>query len=511
MLAKVKTCCIYGLLAADIEVEVDVTNGLPTMNIVGLPDAALKESKERVRTAINNSGFQFPLKRITVNLSPADTKKEGTHFDLPIALGVLAASGQIKLQDFSGVVVLGELSLDGKVNPVNGVLPMLLEMYSRGFTKVILPLGNIEEAKLVNGLQCIGIKSLRELMAFINGEIQIEAHIGNTIEDLENCQFEEDFKEVKGQETLKRALEIVAAGSHNLLMVGPPGSGKTMAVRRLPSILPKLIFEEAMEITKLYSISGLLGQNKGLITQRPFRAPHHTSSMIALTGGGRVPKPGEVSLSHFGVLFLDELPEFNKNALEVLRQPLEDGFITISRVNGSFTYPAKFMLIGSMNPCPCGYHGTEGGQHSCSCTPQQIIRYAGKVSGPLLDRMDIIVETTAVSYADLTNNKSTEGSKEIRKRVEIAREIQLDRYRGTKITFNSQLTPSAIKKHCKLDDQSQQLLRNAFEKMKLSARAYNRIIKITRTIADLDESPTIKMNHLAEALQYRKVSSLVRR
>lgn len=509
MLAKVKTCCIYGLTVTDIEVEVDINNGLPVVNIVGLPDMALKESKERVRAAINNSGLEFPLRRITVNLSPADTKKEGTHFDLPIALGVLAASEQLSLINFSQFVVLGELSLDGKINRVNGVLPMLLEMYNMGFNQVILPLGNMEEAKLVNGMQCIGVESLKELVDFINGEIQLDIHKDFIVKDWEEIQYDEDFKDLKGQDNLKRGLEIVAAGCHNLLMVGPPGSGKTMAARRLPSILPKLTMEEAMEITKIYSIAGLLEQDKGLITQRPFRSPHHTSSMVALTGGGRIPKPGEVSLSHYGVLFLDELPEFTRSALEVLRQPLEDGCVTISRANASFTYPSKFMLVSSMNPCPCGYYDTESNGHICSCTPQQINRYVGKISGPLLDRMDIVVETTAVSYGELTSNKEVESSKTIRKRVEKARQRQLERYKGTKFTFNSQLNSSAIKKYCSLDIKTQNLLSNAFEKMKLSARAYNRIIKITRTIADLDDSDVIKINHLAEALQYRQINNLM--
>lgn len=511
MLAKIKTCSIYGLQVTEIEVEVDIANGLPVMNIVGLPDIALKESRERVRAAINNSGFEFPLKRITINLSPADTKKEGTHFDLPIALGILAASGQVVLENISEVMILGELSLDGAVNRINGVLPMLLEAYDKGCNKVMLPSMNIEEAKLISGLQCIGIRSLKELVLFIKGEIQLQTFMGRSVENIETLEFGEDFKDLKGQESLKRGLEIVAAGCHNLLMTGPPGSGKTMAARMLPSILPKLTFEEAMEITKIYSIAGLLEPNKGLVAHRPFRSPHHTSSTVALTGGGRFPKPGEVSLSHYGVLFLDELPEFNKNALEVLRQPLEDGFITISRANGSFTYPAKFMLIGSMNPCPCGYYGSEDNSHRCNCTPHQVNRYAGKISGPLLDRMDIVIETSGVSYGDLTSNKVAEGSREIRQRVEKARQIQLERYKGTKFTFNSQLTASVIKRYCVLDNKSQRLLKDAYEKMKLSARAYNRLIKITRTIADLDECDAIKVDHLAEALQYRRTSNLLGR
>jgi len=509
MLAKVKTCCIYGLTATDIEVEVDINNGLPVINIVGLPDISLKESKERVRAAISNSGLEFPLRRITVNLAPADTKKEGTHFDLPITLGVLAASGQINLEKFSQILVLGELSLDGRINRVNGVLPMLLEMYNMGFHQVILPKGNMEEAKLVNGMECIGVESLKELVGFIKGEIQLGVHRNCNVQNWKEIEYDLDFRDLKGQDNLKRGLEIVAAGCHNLLMIGPPGSGKTMAARRLPSILPKLTMDEAMEITKIYSIAGLLEEDKGLITQRPFRSPHHTASMVALTGGGRIPKPGEVSLSHNGVLFLDELPEFTRNTLEVLRQPLEDGSVTISRVSASFTYPAKFMLVASMNPCPCGYFNTTENGYSCSCTPQQINRYVGKVSGPLLDRMDIVVETTAVTYDELISNKEAESSAIIRKRVEKARQRQLERYKGTKFTFNSQLNSSALKKYCILDSKTQNLLSSAFEKMKLSARGYNRIIKISRTIADLNDSDIIKTDHLLEALQYRQNNNLM--
>ncbi len=508
MLAKIKTCSIYGLQVTETEVEVDIANGLPAMNIVGLADIALKESKERVRAAMNNSGFEFPLKRITINLSPASTKKEGTHFDLPIALGLLAASGQVELGDYSRTIVLGELSLDGEINYVNGALPMLLELSSNGYEKVILPFQNLEEAKLVKGLRCIGVNSLNELISFIKGERELETFIGNKIEELTHDEFGENFSDLKGQDNLKRGLEIAAAGCHNLFMVGPPGTGKTMAARRLPSILPRLTFEEAMEITKIYSISGLLEPGSGLITQRPFRYPHHTLSAVSLIGGGRVPKPGEVSLSHNGVLFLDELPEFNKNVLELLRQPLEDGWVTISRSNGVFTYPARFMLISSMNPCPCGYYGVEDGVHRCSCTPYQVNQYSRRISGPLLDRMDILIETTLVSYDDLTNKKTRVTSEAIRQRVENARQIQLQRYRKTKFMFNSDLTPSAVKKYCKLDVGSQKILSRAYEKMKLSARAYNRIIKITRTIADLDGCDNIKIEHLAEALQYRNVSNL---
>lgn len=355
MLAKVKTCCITGLIVTMIEVEVDIANGLPNVNVVGLPDTSIKESKERVRAAIKNSELDFPLKRITINLSPADTKKEGSHFDLPIALGILGASMQIPLDELEHTLVLGELSLDGKINRVSGVLPMLLQMYREGIKRVIVPNGNLEEAKIVDNIEIIAAKSLNDVVLHLKQEDRIYSYIGSSNYEYKTEISTEDFKDLQGQENLKRGLEIAASGNHNLLMIGPPGSGKTMAARRLPSILPKLTFHEALEITKIYSVAGLLNSDEGLVSDRPFRSPHHTSSLVALTGGGRIPKPGEVSLSHYGVLFLDELPEFNKSTLEVLRQPLEDRTIHISRINGSYTYPADFMLLAAMNPCPCEF------------------------------------------------------------------------------------------------------------------------------------------------------------
>lgn len=508
MLSKVKTCCLTGLVVTMIDVEIDISNGLPNINVVGLPDMSIKESKDRVRAAIKNSGLDFPLKRITVNLSPAHTRKEGSHFDLPIALGILGASAQIPLGELEDILVLGELSLDGRTNKVNGVLPMLLEMYDKGIKKVIVPYENLEEAKIVDGIEIVPVHTLNDITTHLTAEKRLNTYMESF---KYNCREEidsEDFKDLHGQENLKRALEIAASGKHNVLTIGPPGSGKTMAARRLPSILPKLTFEEALEVTKIYSVAGLLDAHEGLIYNRPFRSPHHTSSTVAITGGGRVPKPGEVSLSHCGVLFLDELPEFNKTSLEVLRQPLEDRVIHISRVNGSYTYPADFMLLAAMNPCPCGYYGTDG-KNQCNCTPHQINRYVNKISGPLMDRIDIIVETVAVGYKDLTDNRQSESSEEIRKRVEKARETQLERYKKTKYLFNSQLNGAAINKYCSLDPPAQRLMNLAFHKMNLSARGYTRVLKVARTIADLDGEDIIHENHLAEALQYRKLSGLI--
>ncbi len=509
MLSKVKSCSINGLNTTDIDVEIDISNGLPTMNIVGLADVEVKESKERVRAAIKNCGYEFPMKRITINLAPADSKKEGTHFDLPIALGLLSASGQLLEYDYSNTIVIGELSLDGRLNRVNGVLPMLLSMLQKGYTRVILPKENLQEAKMVQGMASIGVENLQELITFINREIELVAHNGGIRELSEDEDKDVDFSDISGQEALKRAMEVAAAGAHNLLMIGPPGSGKTMAARRLPTILPRLSFEEALEVSKIYSVSGLLDPEKGMIGTRPFRSPHHTISTIALTGGGRIPKPGEVSLSHYGVLFLDELPEFNKQALEVLRQPIEDGCISISRANGSYTFPSKFMLVASMNPCPCGFFQTKSGIE-CSCTPQQINRYISKISGPLLDRMDIVIETAKVEYSDLISKRSIESSKEIRSRVETARGIQLERYQGQNIHSNSQLSTRLVKKYCNLESSAKDLMAAAYDKMKLSARGYHRIIKVARTIADLEGVETIGEAHIAEALQYRNVSKMMK-
>jgi len=506
MLSKIKTCSIHGLSVTMIEVEVDISNGLPNVNVVGLPDVAIKESKERVRAAIKNSDLGFPLKRITINLSPADTKKEGSHFDLPIALGILGASNQLPMEELEDTLVLGELSLDGKTNKINGVLPMLLAMHEQGIRKVILPSNNLEEAKIVDGIEIVPIERLSDIISYLKKEKSLPSYIGESNYFSETSIATEDFKDLHGQENLKRGLEIAASGNHNLLMIGPPGSGKTMAAKRVPSILPKLSFIEALEITKIYSIAGLICSEEGLVKVRPFRSPHHTSSLVSLTGGGRIPRPGEVSLSHYGVLFLDELPEFSRALLETLRQPLEERQIHLSRVNGSFTYPADFMLIAAMNPCPCGYYGSN---NSCNCTASQVKRYISKISGPLLDRIDLIVETSAVEYKELTESKEAECSEKIRARVEKARDIQIERYKKTKYLFNSQLGGASIKKYCVLTPTAKKLMNLAYDKMNLSARGYSRILKVSRTIADLDSSDLIEEKHLAEALQYRNINELI--
>ncbi len=507
MLAKVHSCTVLGINGLPLEIEIDISDGLPAFDIIGLPDASVREAKERVRAAVRNSGFQFPYSRITVNLAPAEIKKEGSSLDLPIAIALLAATGQVpKNEILDNGIFIGELSLDGNLRAVNGTLAMVLslgDMDAYNNKILFLPEVNYTEAALVKKLKTRGAATLKQLADYLCGNIDLPIHETDHKELFDNTTGDLDYQEVRGQETAKRALEVAAAGAHNILFYGPPGSGKTMLARRIPTILPPPTLDEILEMTRIHSVAGLLNTEKPILNTRPFRSPHHSASKAGIIGGGKMPKPGEVSLAHLGILFFDELPEYNREILEALRQPLEDSLVTVTRVSATVTYPADFMFVGSMNPCPCGNYGDP--ERVCRCSIGQILRYRSKLSGPLLDRIDIQVEVPGIKYEQLERTTAGESSSLIRQRVIAARNRQSERYSKLKICSNAQLRSRHFDRYCILSEQAKELLRQSFHNLKMSMRAHDRIIKVARTIADLDSSEVIEAEHLAEAVQYRNL------
>lgn len=504
MFSTVCSAALCGIRAEIIHVEADVGDGLPMFLMVGYLSSQVKEAQERVKTAMKNSGMKLPPRKITVNLSPADLRKEGAGYDLPIAVAVLASYGYIPQEKLTDVLIAGELSLNGEICPIRGVLPMVRLAEAKGYRLCIVPKGNEKEGAAIEGMKVIGVQTLEEVVAYLNGIVSIEPAVFNIEEMLRTAARDTacDFKNINGQETVKRAAEVAAAGMHNLLLIGPPGSGKSMIAKCIPGILPDLSREESLEISEIYSVAGILREDEPLVSRRPFRAPHHTISAQALAGGGKFPRPGEVSLAHRGVLFLDEMPEFRREAFEILRQPMEDHQVHISRISGSYVYPANTMVVAAMNPCKCGYHPD---MNRCTCTPSEVHHYLGKISQPLLDRIDISIEAPELAYAQLVSERENEPSEKLRERVRGVHAIQKERYAGTDIHFNSELTVEEIRKYCPLGSRESRMLEEAFQRLKLSARAYHRIIKVARTIADLEGSTRICCSHIGEAICYRSV------
>ncbi|MBQ1435019.1 MAG: YifB family Mg chelatase-like AAA ATPase [Clostridia bacterium] len=503
MPSNVLSLALSGIDAIKINVETDTANAIPAFEIVGLPDAAVKESRERVKLALRNSRLYFPIARLTVNLAPGGVKKEGPIYDLPIAVGIMLLEGRIDASATEKAAFVGELSLDGRVCRIDGVLPMTIGAMKMGIERLFVPYENMREASAVAGIEVYGVKNLNELYAHLLGQEMISPAENVPFEISDPSEILGDFSEVRGQDSVKRGLEIACSGFHNVLMIGSPGSGKSMLAKRIPTIMPPITFEEAIDVTQVYSVAGMLSENSPMISIRPFRSPHHTVSAVGLSGGGKIPRPGEVSLAHHGVLFLDELPEFQKNALEILRQPLEDGKVTITRVGGTITYPCDFMLVCAMNPCRCGYLGHP--TRKCTCSELSVTKYLSKISGPLLDRIDLHLETAPVPYEALSSREAAETSKRVLERVNRAREIQKERFRGTSTRFNGRLTSSQIREFCRLGEKENEVMKNAFEKLSLSARAHDKILRVSRTIADLDGKADIEVKHILEAISYRSL------